>query len=100
MCLGVPGRVLAIDGMDATVDFFGVRRHVRLDIVDEPVAVGDYVLNHVGFAIRRIPEEDIGATLELFDQILAEAAEGDLMRTDVESEIAAGGAAGGEGAPS
>jgi hydrogenase expression/formation protein HypC len=89
MCLGVPGKVLAIDGMDATVDFFGVRRKVRLDIVDEPVAVGDYVLNHVGFAIRRSPEADIGATLELFDTILADAAADDLMRADVESEIAA-----------
>src|SRR5262245_9817773 len=89
MCLGVPGKVLAIDGMDATVDFFGVRRKVRLDIVDEPVAVGDYVLNHVGFAIRRIPEAEIGATLALFDQILAGAGEGDLMRADVQAEIAA-----------
>jgi hydrogenase expression/formation protein HypC len=92
MCLGVPGRVLAIEGMTATVDFFGVRRKVRLDVVDEPVAVGDYVLNHVGFAIRRIPEDEIGATLELFDEILAGA--GDLMRADVASEIA--GAGGGD----
>jgi hydrogenase expression/formation protein HypC len=87
MCLGVPGKVVAIEGMTATVDFFGVRRKVRLDVVDEPVAVGDYVLNHVGFAIRRIPEDEIGATLELFDEILAGA--GDLMRADVASEIAA-----------
>ena len=52
MCLGVPGKVVAIDGMNATVDFFGVRKELRLDIVDEPVQIGDYVLNHVGFAIR------------------------------------------------
>ena len=97
MCLGVPGKVISIDGMDALVDFFGVRRRVRLDIVDEPVAVGDYVLNHVGFAIRRIPASEAVATLELFDSILADAAAGDLMRADVESEIAAAeGGAGGE----
>jgi len=89
MCLGVPGKVLSIDGAEALFDFFGVRRTVRLDIVDEPVAVGDYVLNHVGFAIRRIPEADARATLELFDAILRGAAPGDLMRVDVESEIAA-----------
>ena len=92
MCLGVPGKVITVDGMDADVDFFGVRRRIRLDIVDEPVVPGDYVLNHVGFAIRRIPEEDIAATLELFDTLLKEAAAGDLMRADVESEIAASGA--------
>ncbi len=56
MCLGVPGRILEVNGQIAQVDFFGVRRETRLDIIDEPVAPGDYILNHVGFAIRRIPE--------------------------------------------
>jgi hydrogenase expression/formation protein HypC len=91
MCLGVPGKVLAIDGMNATVDFFGVRKELRLDIVDEPVAVGDYVLNHVGFAIRRIPPEEVQETLALFDQILdVSGAREDLMAADVRGEIAAG----------
>jgi hydrogenase expression/formation protein HypC len=91
MCLGVPGRVVAIDGMNATVDFFGVRKELRLDIVDEPVRVGDYVLNHVGFAIRRIPPEEVQETLALFDQILdVSGAKEDLMALDVRGEIAAG----------
>jgi hydrogenase expression/formation protein HypC len=34
MCLGVPGKIVEIDGLAATVDFFGVRRTVRLDVVD------------------------------------------------------------------
>lgn len=90
MCLGVPGRILAIDGLSATVDFFGVRRELRLDIVDEPVQVGDYVLNHVGFAIRRIPPEEVQETLALFDQVLeASGAKEDLMAMDVRGEIAA-----------
>ncbi len=84
MCLGVPGRVLEIDGMSATVDFFGVRRTIRLDICNEPVKVGDYVLNHVGYAIRRIPAEDIGATLELYEELLQKA---DLMAQDVRGEL-------------
>ena len=96
MCLGVPGRVLTIDGMLATVDFFGVKREVRLELIDEPVAPGDYILNHVGFAIRRIPEEDIEGTLELYEQLMKEAAEGDLMAEDVRGEVdAAGGSADG-----
>jgi hydrogenase expression/formation protein HypC len=90
MCLGVPGKVVAIDGMNATVDFFGVRKELRLDIVDEPVSVGDYVLNHVGFAIRRIPPEEVQETLALFDQILdVTGAKADLMAEDVRGEIAA-----------
>ena len=88
MCLGVPGRGLSVEGLFATVEFFGVRRQVRLDVVDEPVSVGDYILNHVGFAIRRIPEADIAGTLALYETLLAESGESDLMAADVKSEIA------------
>jgi hydrogenase expression/formation protein HypC len=72
-----------------------VRRELRLDIVDVPVEVGDYVLNHVGYAIRRIPPEEVGETLALFDQILRDAAKGDLMAADVRGEVASGKAPGG-----
>ena len=94
MCLGVPGRVVAIDGPVATVDFWGVRREVRLDVVDEPVVPGDYVLNHVGYAIRRIPESEIGETLALYELLLREAGREDgqdAMAADVRGEIAAAG---------
>lgn len=87
MCLGVPGRVIGIDGLMATVDFWGVRRQVRLDLVDQPVAPGDYILNHVGYAIRRIPSEDIAATLELYEDLIRRS--DDLMASDVRAEIAA-----------
>lgn len=86
MCLGVPGRVVSVDGTSALVDFFGVCRHVRLELVDQPVAPGDYILNHVGYAIRRIPQEDIEGTLALYQQLLHEA-EDDLMAADVKGEL-------------
>jgi len=89
MCLGVPGRVVEINGSMATVDFWGVRRQVNLDIVDEPVKVGDYILNHVGFAIRRIPDETIAETLSLYEVLMKEAEE-DAMAADVRGEIEAG----------
>lgn len=87
MCLGVPGKIVAIDGEVATVDFWGVRRQVRLDIIDEPAAVGDYILNHVGFAIRRIPAESVAETLSLYEVLMAEAAD-DAMAGDIKGEIA------------
>jgi hydrogenase expression/formation protein HypC len=90
MCLGVPGKVLDISGLEAVVDFFGVKKTLRLDIVDEPVQVGDYVLNHVGYAIRRIPADEVQDTLALFEQVLKEAGAGDLMAEDVRGEMAAG----------
>lgn len=89
MCLGVPGRVIEVDGWLATVDFWGIRRQIRLEICDEPVAPGDYVLNHVGYAIRRIPAEEIGETLALYESLLAESGEEDLMAADVRGELAA-----------
>ena len=88
MCLGVPGRVMVVHGQTATVDFFGVRRETRLDVVDEPVQPGDYILNHVGFAIRKIPAHEIQETLALYELLLKEA-EGDMMAADVRSEIVA-----------
>jgi hydrogenase expression/formation protein HypC len=88
VCLGVPGRVVQVEGLVATVDFWGVRREVRLDVVDEPVATGDYVLNHVGYAIRRIPEAEIAETLALYELLLREA-EADAMSADVRGEIEA-----------
>lgn len=91
MCLGVPGKVIEVNGAIATVDFWGVRRQVRLDVVDEPVSPGDYILNHVGYAIRRIPESDIAETLALYEQLLQDPGPDDLMTSDVRGEIAATG---------
>lgn len=88
MCLGVPGRVISVEGDTATVDFWGVKKQVRLLIVDEPVVPGDYILNHVGYAIRKIPSEDVEATLALYDQLL-DAKPEDLMRQDIEGELSA-----------
>jgi hydrogenase expression/formation protein HypC len=88
MCLGVPGKVIAVDGDVATVDFWGVRRQIRLEVVDEPVSPGDYILNHVGYAIRRIPAGEVEATLALYEELLRHAGdEPDLMAADIRGEI-------------
>ncbi len=76
MCLGVPGKVIEVEGATAVVDFWGVRRKVALDVVDEAVSVGDHVLVHVGFAIRRIAPEDLAETLAFFEAMTREDLEG------------------------
>jgi hydrogenase expression/formation protein HypC len=76
MCLGMPGKVVTLAGETAVVDFGGVRREVALDIVDEPVGVGDHVLVHVGFAIRRIAPEDLEETLAFFAAMAQDDREG------------------------
>jgi len=73
MCLGIPGRIEDLSGDVATVDFGDVTKQVRLDIVDEPVDIGDFVLNHAGFAIRKIPEDEVRATLEDYETLLSES---------------------------
>lgn len=89
MCLGVPGQVVAVRDLIAVVDFWGVRRETRLDVIDEPVQPGDYILNHVGFAIRKIPAAEIQETLALYEMLMKEA-EQDMMASDVRGEIEAG----------
>jgi len=79
--------VVSVSGDVADVDFWGVRRQVRLELVNEPVGPGDYILNHVGFAIRRIPTGDIAATLALYEELLEDDGAEDLMTADVRGEL-------------
>lgn len=72
MCLGIPGQIVSIDGFSAIVDFWGTRQVVRLDTLEEAVRAGDYVINHSGVAVRRIPEHEVMDTMALYETILAE----------------------------
>jgi len=74
MCLAVPTKILALDGNVATVDVQGVRARVRLDALGDEVRIGDYLLVHAGFAIRRLDPEDARETLALFDELFAAGA--------------------------
>lgn len=73
MCLGIPGRV--IDRRDdqglamGTVDFGGVRRECCLAYVADQVAVGDYVVVHVGFAISKVEEDEARRTFEVLREM-------------------------------
>ncbi|MEZ5075380.1 MAG: HypC/HybG/HupF family hydrogenase formation chaperone [Solirubrobacterales bacterium] len=78
MCLAIPGLILEIidePNRIAKVDVAGVRRNVSVGLLDadgEPVAAGDWVLIHVGFAISRIDEEEAIATRRLLEAMGAE----------------------------
>lgn len=76
MCLSIPSRVTKIDKERnvATVDTMGVSREASLDLMQEgSVAVGDYVLIHVGFIMNKIDNEDALLSLEAFDEIARRA---------------------------
>ena len=51
--VAVAARVLAIDGISATVDVDGAREQVDIELV-APVAVGEMVLCHAGIALQRL----------------------------------------------
>jgi len=81
MCLAAPARVISVSGKTAVVDYQGVRTTARLDTLAEPVAVGDYVLVHTGFAIQRLTAEDAEETLRLFDELAQSVAEDDAAQS-------------------
>jgi len=73
MCLGIPMQILQIEGYSARAAAKGVVRDISLFMLPEDgVAVGDFVIVHVGYAIQKISEESARSSWELFDQILAE----------------------------
>jgi hydrogenase expression/formation protein HypC len=69
MCLAIPAKVVEIDalGDNATVLLGEVKKQVSLALVED-VAVDDFVLIHVGYALNKVSEEEAERTLELFAQ--------------------------------
>ncbi|MFN2441994.1 MAG: HypC/HybG/HupF family hydrogenase formation chaperone [Thermoanaerobaculia bacterium] len=89
MCLGVPGRVIEVHGGTALVDFWGVQREVKLDLVEQKLEPGDYIINHLGYAVRRISDDAIYDTLALYEVVLTEAGV-DPIATDIFCEMTPG----------
>jgi hydrogenase expression/formation protein HypC len=76
MCLAIPAEVVALkEGDSATVSFGGVRKNISLALVED-VAVGDYVLVHVGYALQRLSPEEAEYTLKLMAEAGAVGVEG------------------------
>jgi len=72
MCLGIPGQVVEMLDREhlARVDVAGVGRIINIGLLeDEPVAVGDWVLIHVGFALSKIDEREAAAAMEFLEGI-------------------------------
>lgn len=78
MCLAIPGQIVDIVDADrqlARASVTGVQRTVNIGLVDDsakPIATGDWVLIHVGFAISRVDETEAAATLALLERMGAE----------------------------
>lgn len=69
MCLAIPGRVVELDDDGPArlgiVDFDGTRRRVCFASIPD-IAVGEYVIVHVGFALSKVDEAAAHETLRMF----------------------------------
>ena len=69
MCVGVPMRIISIDGTDAVAEIDGVKRDASLMLMGDELQVGDYVIVHAGFAISKLDEGEARETLELMREV-------------------------------
>lgn len=70
MCLAIPGKILELKGKEAIVDFGGVKRKVRIDMVE--AKAGEYVIVHAGYAIETLCEAEAKETLRILEDMLDE----------------------------
>lgn len=69
MCLAIPAQIIEIfDNDQAIVDMGGVRKSISIALLDE-IAVGDYVIVHVGYALNRLDQDEAAETLRLFAEM-------------------------------
>ena len=72
MCLGIPMQIKSIDRYLARCEAKGVERDVNLFMLQEDeVAVGDFVMVHIGYAIQKMTEQEARSAWEIYDEMLA-----------------------------
>lgn len=70
MCLGIPMEIVSIDGHSARCNAQGVEMEVNLFmLLEDEIAVGDFVMVHVGYAIEKMNAAEAHSRWELFDQL-------------------------------
>ena len=70
MCLAIPSMIVKIEDEMATIDVDGVTRKASLLLVED-ARVGDYVIVHAGFAIRKVDEEAAQESLKYLREAAA-----------------------------
>jgi hydrogenase expression/formation protein HypC len=83
MCLSFPGKIIAVNGEFASVDYGpdGIRKNVNISLID--AQVGTYVLVQGGFAIRALSKQEAEETLDIWKMIREEFIE---PSTEAESD--------------
>lgn len=71
MCLGVPMKIITVDGDTVLAEVDGVQKEASIMLLAEEVQVGDYIIVHAGFAISRLDEEYARETLRMMREIFS-----------------------------
>lgn len=72
MCLGIPMRVMEIEGFIARCEARGVEREAGLLMMAEgEVQVGDLVMISLGNVTKKITEHEAEMAWEMYDEIFA-----------------------------
>ena len=71
MCLAIPMKVIEIDRFTARCEAKGVERDVSLFMLqDETVAIGDYLVVNLGYAIQKVSQTEAMAAWEIYDEMI------------------------------
>jgi len=70
MCIAIPSKIVKIENNIGIIDVDGVQRQASLLLLEDP-KVGEYVIVHAGFAIKKIDEEAAMETLMILREALA-----------------------------
>lgn len=68
MCLGIPAKIIRIDGEYADANINGANIRIGIQLLED-VKQGDYVLVHTGYALEKLSEKEALDTIETIRQL-------------------------------
>lgn len=68
MCLGIPMKLVKIDGANGVVDSAGLKKTVNLSLLKN-ARIGEYILIHAGFAIEKVKDSEARKTLKVLREM-------------------------------
>ena len=76
MCIAIPAQVVEVHGTSAVVERYGERLEVSLLLLQDEVAVGDFlILQACAFAVEKIAPEEATEIYRLFDEFVGTASD-------------------------
>jgi len=68
MCLGIPAKIIQIEGEFAKANINGATIKVGVQLLED-IRIGDYVLVHTGYALEKLSKEDALETIKTLREL-------------------------------